>query len=77
MISGRFTREETNRRIYYNVMREYVKGVEELRKKCKTIDKRVLCHVIKLVDSNDDKMLNDFGFNFNKYYDTFNTITLK
>lgn len=77
MISGKFTREETNRRIYCNVMREYVKGVEELRKKAKAADKKLLCHVIKLIDSNNDKMLNDFTFNFNKYYDTFNTITLK
>lgn len=53
MISGKFTREETNRRIYANVMREYIRAFEETYKKNKIIEKKPLCHIIKLIDSND------------------------
>ena len=58
-------------------MREYVKAFEETNKKNKSIDKKLLCHVIKLIDSNDEKMLNDFSFNFNNYYDSFNQLQQK
>lgn len=77
MISGKFTREETNKRIYSNVMREYVRAFEEMYKKNKTLEKKLLCHIIKLIDSNDEKMLNDFSFNFNVYYDSFNQLQQK
>lgn len=58
-------------------MREYIKAFEEINKKNKSIDKKLLCHVIKLIDSNDEKMLNDFSFNFNNYYDSFNQLQQK
>lgn len=77
MISGKFTREETNKKIYANVMREYVRTFEETCKKNKSLEKKLLCHIIKLIDSNDEKMLNDFSFNFNKYYDSFNQLQVK
>ncbi len=77
MISGKFTREETNKRIYVNVLREYLKTFENQHKKGTIIDKKLLSHVIKLIESNDDKMLNDFSFNFNKYYDSFNQMQQK
>jgi hypothetical protein len=53
MISGKFTREETNRRIYMNVLREYLKTQEAQNKKASNGDKKQLCHIIKLIDSND------------------------
>lgn len=77
MISGKFTREETNRRIYVNVLREYLKTFENQHKKGSNIDKKLLSHVIKLVESNDEKMVNDMSFNFNKYYDSFNQMQQK
>ena len=77
MISGKFTREETNKRIYVNVLREYLKTFENQHKKGTIIDKKLLSHVIKLIESNDDKMLNDFSFNFNKYYNSFNQMQQK
>lgn len=58
-------------------MREYIKAFEEISKKNKIIEKKLLCHIIKLIDSNDEKMINDFSFNFNKYYDSFNQIQQK
>lgn len=60
-----------------NVMREYLKAHEIQNKKSSNIDKKLLCHVIKLIDSNDEKMLNDYSFNFNKYYDSFNQMQQK
>lgn len=58
-------------------MREYVRVFEETYKKNKSMEKKLLCHVIKLIDSNDEKMLNDFSFNFNNYYDSFNQLQQK
>lgn len=60
-----------------NVLREYLKTFEAQNKKISSVDKKLLCHVIKLIDSNDEKMLNDYNFNFNKYYDSLNQIQQK
>lgn len=59
-----------------NVLREYLKLIEAQSKKSVN-DKKLICHVIKLVDSNDDKMLSDSSFNFAKYYDSFNQLSQK
>ena len=60
-----------------NVLREYLRTFEAQNKKASNVDKKYLCHVVKLIDSNDEKMLNDYNFNFNKYYDGFNQIQQK
>ena len=53
MISGKFTREETNKKIYENVLREYLKSYEYSIKKLTNADKKLYCHVIKLIDNNE------------------------
>lgn len=59
-----------------NVFREYLKLIETQLKKSSN-DKKLICHVLKLLDSNDTKMLSDSSFNFAKYYDSFNQLSQK
>lgn len=66
MISGKFTVEETNRRISVRVMIEYFRRVEKTVKK---LSDRELAHFAKLIDSLEVEQVFGEDFNFNGYYD--------
>ena len=68
MISGKFTLEETNRRIYRQVLTEYLKRIQDGPDK---VIYRQWIHIGKLIDSLEMEVLFVEGFDFQEYYATF------
>lgn len=66
MISGKYTREETNNRIFERVLREYLSRVLNDNKNMKY---EAAVHILKLLDSlRIDTTLGMQGFDFIRYY---------
>ena len=69
MISGKFTREETNQKMYERVLKEYLKRIQENGSK---VDYVQWAHIGKLLDSREIEHLFREDFDFHEYYESYN-----
>ena len=72
MLSGKFTVEETQRRTYIRVMKEYFARIF-----AKNDSPEVFKHTSKLIDSIEAESLFHKEFDFSEYYSSFNEMDEK